>query len=278
MKKNISNKTFRQSGFKTGRYIKLFVICCLLFLFSCKAKKPLVIKKVVVDTTTVKTVDTRALKLNAIRTAQTFFNTFSGKARTKLDIDGNSNDVTLNIRIKRDQKIWVSITAIAGIEVARALITPDSIMLINRLQDVYIRQPFSYVIQYAGSHVNYKTLESLLIGNVIPEVINENSAVQTVNAGTSLTGNLSGLAYKVTLGADLKAGQLNLDDQTAGQSMQVNNSAFIQLVNRVMPSQIDMASIVKSKKILVNLHYVKEDFDQPLDFPFSIPARYKPAE
>lgn len=278
MKKNISNKTFRHPGFKTGHYIKLFTICCLLLLFSCKAKKPLVVKKVVVDTTTVKTVDTRAIKLNAIRTAQTYFNTFSGKARTKLDIDGAENDVTLNIRIKRDQKIWVSITAIAGIEVARALITPDSIMLINRLQDVYIRQPFSYVVQYAGSHVNYKTIESLLVGNVIPQAVDQNAEVQTVNGGTSLSGDLSGLSYKATLGVDLKATRLSLEDQSAGQSMQVTNSAFMQLVNKVMPAQIDIASVVKSKKILVNLHYVKAEFDQPLDFPFSIPARYKPAD
>jgi len=45
-----------------------------------------------------------------------------------------------------------------------------------------------------------------------------------------------------------------------------------------MPSEIDMSSVVKSKKILVNLHYVKEEFDQPLEFPFTIPARYTPGE
>jgi len=58
----------------------------------------------------------------------------------------------------------------------------------------------------------------------------------------------------------------------------VVNSAFIQAGNKVLPSEIDMSSMVKDKKILVNLHYVKNEFDQPLDFPFSIPPRYKPAQ
>ena len=40
-----------------------------------------------------------------------------------------------------------------------------------------------------------------------------------------------------------------------------------------MPSQIDMSSMVKDKKILVNLRYTKEEFNQPLDFPFSIPSK-----
>jgi len=120
-------------GFNSAGYVKLAAICCLLFVFSCKSRKPLVVKRVAADTVAaIKPVDTKAAKLVAIKAKQTSFNTFSGKASTKLDINGNSNNVTLNIRIQRDHKIWVSITAIAGIEVARAQITPDSIFLVNR--------------------------------------------------------------------------------------------------------------------------------------------------
>ena len=231
------------------------------------------------DTTaTVKAVDPKLLKINSIKLAQTVFNTFSGKARTKLNINGETNDVTLNIRVQRDKKIWVSITAIAGIEAARAVITPDSIMLINRLQNLYIKQPFSYLNKYAGSQVNYKTIEVILIGNAFPEALSLNSDIQPNGANTVLIGNLSGLIYKMVLGADNKVNQLTLSNQVEGQSMQVSNSVFIQVGSRVMPSQIDMATIVKSKKIQVNLHYIKEEFDLPLEFPFSIPARYTPAE
>jgi len=277
MKENTSNKKPRYHRLNAGTHIILFSICCLLLLFGCKAKKQLVVKKVTIDTVA-KTVDIKALKLNAIKAAQTTFNTFSGKARAKLDINGDSNDVTLNIRIKSDQKIWISITAIAGIEVARALITPDSILLINRLESSYIKQPFSYVNKFAGSQANYKTLESLMIGNAIPELVSENSDLQTENGATVLSGTFSDFVFKMMLGADLKANQINLNNQGAAQMLQVMNSAFIQAGNKVIPSEIDLSSIVKDKKILVNLHYVKDEFDQPLDFPFSIPPRYKPAK
>ena len=245
---------------------------------SCKAKKA-VITTPVSSNITVKPVDTKALKLEVIRAGQTNFNTFSGKARTKLDIDGNSNDVTLNIRIKRDQKIWVSVTAIAGIEVARALITPDSILVINRLQSVYLKKPFSYINTLAGKQVNYRTVESLLIGNIIPELISEDADISTVAGSTVLSGNLKEIVYKLMLsGSAMKPVQTKLNNQSAGQSLQVNNSAFVQTGIRSVPSQIDILSIVKDKKIQVNLHYIKTDFDQALDFPFSIPARYSPAE
>jgi hypothetical protein len=275
MRGNTPNKSLHSCAVKSIDYIKLFTIGCLLLIVSCKAKKQVVARKAVTDSASAP-VNSKYLKLNAIRLAQTGFNTFSAKARTKLDISGNSNDVTLNIRIWRNQKIWVSITAIAGIEVARALITPDSIMLINRLQSLYVKQPFSYINKYAGKQVNYKTLEALLVGNAIPELLNENSDLQTDSAKTIITGSLQDLVYKVIAGPDMKIDQTNLADQSAGQSLQVVNSSFVREGNKVIPSQIDISSIVKDQKILVNLHYSKVGFDQALEYPFSIPSRYSP--
>jgi len=279
MKRNTSNNIVHIRGFNSAGYVKLAAICCLLFVFSCKSRKPLVVKRVAADTVSaIKPVNTKAAKLVAIKAKQTSFNTFSGKASTKLDINGNSNNVTLNIRIQRDHKIWVSITAIAGIEVARAQITPDSIFLVNRLQSVYVRKPFSYVNKYAGKQVNYKTLESLLIGNAIPELLTENADFTPGAGNLTLNGSLTDVLYKLILGPDLKVTQTNLSNQAAGQTLQVVNGAFIQATNKIIPSQIDISSAVKDKKIQVNLHYTKADFDQPLEFPFNIPSRYSPAE
>jgi hypothetical protein len=277
MKRNTLNNTFFKRVQPAGSYLQLIAVCCLLLVFSCKSRKQVLVKRAADSTVTAKPVDTKAAKLAVIKSSQTNFNTFSGRAKTKLDISGNTNDVTLNIRIQRDKKIWVSITAIAGIEVARALITPDSILLINRLQSLYVRKPFNYVNKFAGKQVNYKTLESLLIGNAIPELLTESSDFVSAGGNTTLAGSLNDVLYKLILGPDMKATQTNISNQGAGQTLQVSNSAFIQATNRVMPSQIDMASIVKDKKIQVNLHYTKADFDVPLEYPFSIPSRYEPA-
>lgn len=276
MKGNTLSKLRNNYSGQIGRYVKLLTLLCVLAMFSCRAKKQVLARAVPV--TIPKPPDTRMAQLNAIRAGQLSFDTFSGRARTKLDISGSSNDVTLNFRIKRDQKIWISVTAIAGIEVARAQITPDSILVINRLQGLYIRQPFAYITKFAGSQVNYKTIESLLIGNVIPELLNEYTDIQPTSGGLILTGDLKGLMYKLITGADMKADQTNLNDPNAGQSLQVINGAFTRVGNQTVPSQIDITSMIKDKKNQVNLHYTKIEFDKPLDFPFSIPARYAPAD
>lgn len=272
---------------------RLLIICCLLVMVSCKARKKVITNGATTTTNatisspqvanTVKIAttppDLTLIKnqLAVIKSHQVNFNTFAGRAATKLDIDGNSNDVTLNIRISRDKKIWVSITALLGIEVARALITPDSIIVINKLQGLYFKKPFSFIYQYASRQVNYKTIESLLVGNAMPELLTENSTIKSDMGNVTLSGNLQELMYSLMLGTNMRVTQFNLSNTGEGQALLVNNSNFIQATNRLLPSQIDILSTIKDKKIQANLRYTKADFDQQLDFPFNIPERYTPA-
>lgn len=257
---------------------KILIGCCLLAIVSCKARKQLAVNAPVAPTTTTpKHVNDNGIQLNPVREQQISFNSFSAKAHTKLAIDGNSNDVTLNIRINRDKEIWVSVTYLIGIEIARAKITPDSIEIINRLQSVYIKKPFNYIYAYANSQVNYTMLQALLVGNAIPAVLNDSTQYQAAHDSISLSGNLKDLIYNLVLGPDMRVMQTNLSNHDEGQSMQVVNSAFIQSGSYKLPSQIDIASIAKDRKIEVNLRYYKVDFNQPQEYPFNIPDDYSPA-
>ena len=259
---------------------KLLIVCCLLAMFSCKTRKHLVANPNTTAVNTVqavKPVNDINLKLDPIRAQQINFNTFAGKARTTLNLNGNSNDVTLNIRISKDKKIWVSITALLGIEVARALITPDSIQVLNRLQGLYIDKPFSYVHTFTNPQVDFTMLQALLVGNAVPSLMNDSTNYQAAGSGIMLSGNLQDIIYKMVLGTDMRVTQTNLSNQDAGQSLQVNDNTFVLTGNQKVPSQIDIASVAKDKKVQVNLHYVKIDLNQPQDYPFNIPADYSPA-
>jgi hypothetical protein len=282
MKKNIASK--------------LLIVCCLLAMVSCKARKKAIsaTNAPTPATTTVQAppqtantvnipitppdLSTVRSQLALIKSRQVNFNTFSAKANTKLDINGDNNDVTLNIHINKGKMIWVSITALLGIEVARAVITPDSIKVINKLQGVYLKKPFSFIYQFASRQVNYKTIEALLVGNAMPEVLTERSRITSDLGNVTLAGNLDELIYSLVLGTNMRVTQFNLTNTDAGQALLVNNSAFIQVSNRLVPSQIDILSTIQDKKIQANLRYTKVDFDQQLEYPFNIPERYTPAQ
>jgi len=261
MKRNISNK--------------IALTACLLVLAGCSAHKQLVANKPATPTPAIKAADS---KLAAIKAHQLVFNTFSAKASTKLEIDNSSNDVTLNMRIEHNKRIWVSITAVLGIEVARALITPDSIKIINKLQGVYVKQPFSYVYKYASSQVSYNMLEAIFTGNAIPEALNDTAAqLQPNNDGVDMTGNLQDLTYKLIFGPELKETQFNLSSADNDQSLAVTNSNFITQGTQLIPSLIDLRSVSHNKKVHANLHYTRVDLDQTLTYPFNIPENYTSA-
>lgn len=257
---------------------RLLVIFALAALTGCKAHKQLVVSPA--NASGAKASPKEKMELSAIGSSQLDFKTFSGRAKAKLQINNSSNDVTLNLRIEHGKKIWASITAIAGIEVARAIITPDSILAVNKLQGLYIRQPFSYIYKFASNQLDYYSIEALLVGNAIPQLLNDQAQMTTDSAGTALTGNLQQLVYKLVLGADMKAKTTNLSDVDAGQAMEVDNSQFLPIpaTNHVMASQIDINSTAGTKKIKLSMHYIRQYFDQPLEYPFSIPDSYAPAK
>jgi hypothetical protein len=260
------------------------IACCLLTIFSCSARKHMVAIKDTVATVTqpvVAPAKSAAVnvepKLAPIRAQQVSFNTFSGKAKTNLNINNNDYDCTLNIRISNNKKIWVSITAILGVEVARALITPDSIYLINKLQGVYLKKPFSYVYNYANKQVNYAMVQALLIGNAIPSLLNDSTRYAEANNNINLSGNLKDVLYNVILGSDYRVTQTSLNNAGQGQTLQLSYSNFMQSGSNKVPTQIGISSVAKNNKLQASMHYVKTEFNQPQDYPFNIPGDYTPS-
>ena len=171
MKKNILNK--------------LFILFLVLTLFGCKAKKPLVDNRT--PAAELPKTENKIL-LKSILASQLDFATFTTKAATQLDFKDKNFDVTLNIRIKKSEIIWVSVTAIAGVEVARVLITPDSIHVMDRINDEYLKKPFKFIQSFTSKQVDYATLEALLVGNNIPFTLTEKSEITQNNGVVSLNG------------------------------------------------------------------------------------------
>ncbi len=265
MRKNIANK------------IATIGVVALLAA-GCKAKK--MVTAPVATAPPVVVDNSKANTIAAIKSRQLNFNTFSGKASAQLNVDNDDRSVNMNIRIDRGKQIWVSISVtalVATIEVARAVITPDSIKILNKLQSVYIKKPFSYVHNYAGKQVNYATVEALLTGNAIPEFVSTDADIKNVNGSVSLSGRVQELVYNLLFNPELKVKQLDLSNSAQQQSLQVVNSNFVLVDGRTLPSQISINSNVKGKKIKVDLEYSKVELDRQLEYPFNIPDSYTPA-
>jgi len=260
MKRNILNSTL--------------LLLVLSMAMACKTKK-VIIGNPAVAAEKPAVNDKKSENLKLLKSKDVVYTTLSLKSKAKLNINGNDNSVNMAIRIKKDEKIWISITAIAGIEVARALITPDSLLVINRLQSVVLKKPFSYVRKFANKQVSFTMLQSILTGNTIADFTNEQATLDLEATGFSIKGEQGDLAFNLLFNTLLKPSVTELNNVTTGQALKVEYADY-QLVEAVLfPSVVKVNSVSGKDKISIAFDFSKIERNVQLDFPFTVPKRFE---
>lgn len=250
---------------------KYYLIIIFVFLFACKAKKKTV-ETVKSNNTEINT--KKSANYSKIKNQQASFKTFTTKAVTALSIKGKSYDVTLNMRIKSGEGIWVSVTYFAGLEVARALITPDSVKVMDKINNEYIKKPFSFIQSYTNEQIDYPTLESILVGNCIPFSLTDKKNYITENGKDIIKGDNNGLIYKIAFNTDLKPSLTELYTADNTKKLIVNTTSFENVMNVLLPKNINISSVSGAQILKLNMEYTKTQLNEPVDFPFNVSKRF----
>ena len=116
-----------------------------------------------------------------------------------LDIQAEGNglsfdDLSGQIRMRKDSLVWLSVTGPLGVEVLRAKVSNDSVWVVNRMEKTYLSEPMDTVASQLGMPLSLPLIQTLLLDNNegIPPVNN-----QTVLLKTFIWGNMSAkIKYK----------------------------------------------------------------------------------
>ncbi|AOM76952.1 DUF4292 domain-containing protein [Pedobacter steynii] len=252
---------------------KVLLLTLLAFTMACKTKKKVVVVPPVSDSVVVDRKKAETLQL--LQQKDVAFTTLSLKGKARLEINGVSNNVSMNIRIRKDEGIWVSVTGLMGIEGARALITPDSIKVMNKLQSVYLKKPFSYVHRFSNKQVSFKMLQAILSGNTIPELMTESSALQLENGVWVLQGEQAELGYRVLFNTLLKVSESNLNDLKSWKALKVVYGDYQNMNGTLFPTSLSINSMAGTQKINLDLDFSKVESNVPVEFPFNVPGKYE---
>ena len=246
----------------------LFLIGILFFITSCKPKQQLTAvassKKITAKS---------KIKAEDLRKNEAVFQTFQSKSKTVISLDGKTYDVNLSLRIKKDEIIWASVTAFAGIEVARILITPDSIKLMNRTEGTYSEKPFSFIHTYTSNKIDFKALEALLIGNSIPFTL-ERGEIDVEDNAVIVRGSESNVSFNNRYSNLLKPVNVQLQNTFSGQQLSVRYNNYSLFADKQLPVNLTIISKINSKNINLNIEYLSPQFDVPQDYPFTVPKRF----
>lgn len=248
----------------------IYVLIFCAVLASCKSKQ----KAISSNPNTVELDEKASANFKKIVSQQTDFKTLSTKASTQLSIKNKSFDVTMNIRIKKGEGIWASVTYFAGIEVARALITPDSIKVMDKINDVYIKKPFSFVQKYSNEKIDYTTLEAILVGNCIPFTINNRKELSAENEGLVINGESDQIVYHVNFNSNLKPASTTLKTTDDLKNLSIDIASFENNGGALIPKLISISSVAGSQSIKMDMNYNKTVLNQPVDFPFNVSKRF----
>ena len=75
------------------------------------------------------------------------------------------NDLSGILRMRRDSVIWISATAMMGMEAVRACVTTDSVVVVNRLEKTYLAEPFADVAASLQLPLTLPETQALLLGD-----------------------------------------------------------------------------------------------------------------
>lgn len=87
--------------------------------------------------------------------------TVSAKIKLELNADGKKQDIGGSCNLQRDKIIQLSLVAFGFIEVGRLEITPDYLMIVNRMQREYVKVSFDDVPYLTDAGINFHNLQSL---------------------------------------------------------------------------------------------------------------------
>ena len=249
---------------------RFLTIIVLIFLASCKSKSVAV---EAVKTTTQMSSDKIIENYNNNKLE---FSTLYIKSDVEYADNKLSQQVTAEIKIKKDQQILVSVRFL-GITMAKASITPTSVSYYEKMGGTYFEGDFSSLGQWLGTDLDYNKIQNMLLGRAIDDLEKGKYSESFVDQIYRLD-NGSDSAIKKSFYFDANTFRINKQEitQTAeGRMIQVGYSDEAVYKEATLPSKVQINTIQKKGKSRINLDYKTITFNEELSFPYSVPNGYK---
>jgi hypothetical protein len=257
--------------------VRLLFICMIcvsssLTLVSCKAKAK------VAEVT--KKEDLNSLSANQILKKyyanKSDFKTLYIKSNVKYNDEKQSQNLTAEIKIKKDEQILVSIRFL-GITMAKALITPASVSYYEKLNSTYFEGDFSTLSKWLGTDLDFNKVQNILIGQAIDDLTKGKYQDSLVGQEYRLEElSKSNTKKYFFLGKDSFLLSKQEIIQTAeNRKIEVLYSDYKKYNDSPIPSDIVINAEQEKGKTEINLGYNTITINEELNFPYSVPKDYK---
>jgi hypothetical protein len=264
----------------------LFLLMATIFAAGCKSQRSLI-------KAPIKEQGTDYL-FNKLKDNELKFNTI--EARFRIDYNENRRflDFKGQVRIVKDSTIWISFNQDLGIEIARILITQDSVKFIDRFNKQFLITDYDFINNFLNTNLDFGILQSLMLGNDF-EYYDMAEFKTTVDGGQyrlSTSGRSKLKKYvrnseddqRVFLQdtwldpATFKILQIRLKEPTKNsKKLTAEYTNFENVEGQMFPSETNY-QIDAENQINVKVRFSRIVLNKQLNFPFNIPDSYSSAK
>ena len=249
---------------------KIAILAILVLMMSCKSKA-------IVAEASVKATHLTANKIieNHYNNKNNF-STLYIKSNARYVDDKQTQNVTAEIKIKKDEQILVSIRFL-GITMAKALITPTSVSYYEKINGSYFEGDFRGLSQWLGTDLDFNKIQNMLLGDAIDD-LNKGKYTESLAEQTYRLDDISNNNTKKSFFFD--ADKFLVKRQEITQTAQNRTIKVAYSDNKVyneatLPSNVLINTLQTKGKTEINLDYNTVSFNEELSFPYSVPNGYK---
>ncbi|TDE46695.1 DUF4292 domain-containing protein [Flavobacterium rhamnosiphilum] len=250
------------------------VVVLTLFMVSCKSKA------IVVAASNAPTTDAGYMTSKKIienhYNNKNQFSTLYIKSNARYADNKQTQNVTAEIKIKKDEQILVSIRFL-GITMAKALITPKSVNYYEKINGSYFEGDFSSLSQWLGTDLDFSKIQNMLLGEAIDD-LTKGKYLESLLEQTYRLDDTSNTNTKKSFFLD--------SDKFLVQKQEITQTAEERMIkvayadNRVykevtLPTSVQINTFQKKGNTEINLDYNTVTFNEELSFPYSVPNGYK---
>lgn len=274
------------TGLKLQPRNLFFSSLVVLVLFSsCKTSKKIVVAA--------------PLKLRGAEVIQVFdsvlanqftFEWLSLKASVEfIDAQNESESFDVNMRARKDSAIWISITPLLGIEVARVLVTQQGMQVLDRIHKTYSSYHFDYLDSLLKTRLNFEIMQAIMVGNYFPYLKNEKLKSVYEEDSTTILSTLNKRKLKRALedkdpnkpiiqdfwiNGNYRIMKSRMQDDLLGRSLETTYSDFTETSSKLIPNKI-LVSIISARPSSIKIEYSKITVDEPTTLPFTVSEKYE---
>lgn len=203
------------------------------------------------------------------------FNQFQTKFSAKVETEDAKLSLKGQLRMKNDSVVWLSVALPVGLEVVRAMITHDSVFVINRTEKTYIKESIKNFKQIPSPIADLKFIQAILVGNDITlkngdkyysEIVDEMYKLQTIKEINKIL---------LVQPENFRIKKCDLNEISGDErKIELKYDNFENHEGRFLPTNIDL-TISEKPKFNISISYSNVLLNTEQDYKFSIPKKFE---